>query len=299
MGSEGQGWHNGGDGDDFDNVVRLPTDWIGPPEELVPIGPVADRTLSADSFWGADSTALHEAVRPPRISAGSPPPYAKPRPSGEEPSSSREEPHPATDEPLELREEAYTPAEEPLPKEPERRQRLVVSSLVLIALIAAGALVMLLPGVRAKAGSAVSPGAALTTAERSPSATRAGIGQVAGVGGLTAGGRTVNRAAASRARSRSGVHRGRRGTRRDADGSGAGTTGLGADANRTHAAATISGAGISVSTTSATTTPATESTSGTSDQSAGAVDGTRSDVGTAEHTTSAAGLPAPGGPPAP
>ena len=52
-----------------DNVVRLPRDWLGPREELVPFGPSAERATSdtvtelprsADDFWGGadmDDTA--------------------------------------------------------------------------------------------------------------------------------------------------------------------------------------------------------------------------------------------------
>lgn len=56
-----------------ENVIRLPRDWLGPPEELVPIGPAAraraaQRELedgmppAADAFWSEDSAALHDAV---------------------------------------------------------------------------------------------------------------------------------------------------------------------------------------------------------------------------------------------
>jgi hypothetical protein len=59
-----------------ENVIRLPRDWLGPPEELVPIGPAAraraaqrDRDdgmpPAADAFWSEDSAALHDAVQAP------------------------------------------------------------------------------------------------------------------------------------------------------------------------------------------------------------------------------------------
>ena len=59
-----------------ENVIRLPRDWLGPPEELVPIGPAAraraaqrDRENAmppaADAFWSEDSAALHDAVQAP------------------------------------------------------------------------------------------------------------------------------------------------------------------------------------------------------------------------------------------
>jgi hypothetical protein len=103
--SEGRGWSSGIEGDDLDNVVRLPREWIGPLEELVPIGPRADPSaeaarqnsdtasgrselhehaprasasgsdqldadsgtdcLTADAFWGAGSRALHQVVQLP------------------------------------------------------------------------------------------------------------------------------------------------------------------------------------------------------------------------------------------
>ena len=61
---------------DEENVIRLPRDWLGPPEELVPIGPAAraraaQRELNgqtppaADAFWSEDSAALHDALQAP------------------------------------------------------------------------------------------------------------------------------------------------------------------------------------------------------------------------------------------
>lgn len=75
------------------NVVRFPRDWLGPLEELVPIGPSggqqsdsppdhaaddqptpAERRvvdfppsapLRADAFWGEDSASIHDALEPP------------------------------------------------------------------------------------------------------------------------------------------------------------------------------------------------------------------------------------------
>jgi hypothetical protein len=61
-------------------VVRLPRDWLGPREELVPIGaaaggpphpgePVAEAPTAwpptAHDFWGEDSAALHDAMQAP------------------------------------------------------------------------------------------------------------------------------------------------------------------------------------------------------------------------------------------
>ena len=59
-----------------ENVIRLPRDWLGPPEELVPIGPAARARAAqrgiengtpptADAFWSEDSAALHDAVQAP------------------------------------------------------------------------------------------------------------------------------------------------------------------------------------------------------------------------------------------
>jgi hypothetical protein len=60
-----------------ENVVRLPRDWLGPREELVPIGPEAraraaglgldDLPPTADAFWTEDAAALHDAVQGPSV----------------------------------------------------------------------------------------------------------------------------------------------------------------------------------------------------------------------------------------
>ncbi len=76
-----------------DNVIRFPRDWFGSKDDLIPIGPAADRleeaaaaaereaaerddpyALSADDFWGEGSGALHQPVDIPREAeaAGSP-----------------------------------------------------------------------------------------------------------------------------------------------------------------------------------------------------------------------------------
>lgn len=68
----------GGHGND--NVVPFPRDWIGPAEDLVPLGSPPDealgeepgsdeelgRTLGADAFWGECSASLHEAIEAPQ-----------------------------------------------------------------------------------------------------------------------------------------------------------------------------------------------------------------------------------------
>jgi hypothetical protein len=58
------------------NVIRLPTDWLGPRDELVPIAPRHDSPggesideplpTSADTFWSEDAGSLHDAVQAPR-----------------------------------------------------------------------------------------------------------------------------------------------------------------------------------------------------------------------------------------
>jgi hypothetical protein len=59
-----------------ENVIRLPREWVGPLEELVPIGPGAraraaqreaetGMPTAADAFWSEDSAALHDAVQAP------------------------------------------------------------------------------------------------------------------------------------------------------------------------------------------------------------------------------------------
>jgi hypothetical protein len=69
---------------DEENVIRLPRDWLGPPEELVPIGPAAraraaQRELNghtpptADAFWSEDSAALHDALQAPPEPSPQPP----------------------------------------------------------------------------------------------------------------------------------------------------------------------------------------------------------------------------------
>jgi uncharacterized membrane protein YgcG len=61
--------------DGRDNVVQLPRDWLGPREELVPLGPrawneepagEADKAYAAEDFWGERSDSLHGVVRSPQ-----------------------------------------------------------------------------------------------------------------------------------------------------------------------------------------------------------------------------------------
>lgn len=68
---------NQGDGPDrtAENVVRLPRDWLGPRDELVPMGSRAPtrqepdddaaRPPAADSFWGEDSGSVQSAMQAP------------------------------------------------------------------------------------------------------------------------------------------------------------------------------------------------------------------------------------------
>ncbi len=69
----------GGDEQAQSNVVRLPREWIGPIEDLVPFGPSAGSASSAsppyaaadlippgaDDFWGEDSAAVQDALQAP------------------------------------------------------------------------------------------------------------------------------------------------------------------------------------------------------------------------------------------
>jgi hypothetical protein len=70
-------------------VVRLPVDWLGPREELVPFGPSARgdqpeeaegpiTPLRAEDFWGESSAAIHDALEPPAPVARPPRPVASP-----------------------------------------------------------------------------------------------------------------------------------------------------------------------------------------------------------------------------
>ena len=50
------------------NVVRLPRDWLGPREELIPFGPRATQSASVPSpsdFWGERSADMHHALQGP------------------------------------------------------------------------------------------------------------------------------------------------------------------------------------------------------------------------------------------
>ena len=70
-----------------ENVVRFPRDWVGPLDELLPIGPLprspasepsaeAGLPPSADAFWSEDSAALHDAVTSREGAPAPPPPDA-------------------------------------------------------------------------------------------------------------------------------------------------------------------------------------------------------------------------------
>jgi hypothetical protein len=65
---------NGGqtDSDETRNVVRIPRDWFGPKEDLVPFGPAAwsapghqaETPPDAEAFWGEDADSVHEVLEP-------------------------------------------------------------------------------------------------------------------------------------------------------------------------------------------------------------------------------------------
>lgn len=60
----------GGEHEAQPNVVRLPRDWLGPRDELVPFGPrvgtpTDERPTSAADFWGEQSAAIHDALQAP------------------------------------------------------------------------------------------------------------------------------------------------------------------------------------------------------------------------------------------
>ena len=76
-----------GEGTETSNVFRLPVDWLGPREDLVPVGPRADaaaagadaaaadpplRAAAASDFWGEDSAAVQDAWQPLPASAPEP-----------------------------------------------------------------------------------------------------------------------------------------------------------------------------------------------------------------------------------
>ena len=70
-----------------DKVVRLPRDWLGPREHLVPFGqstpPAADPDLAAfapDDFWGERAAAIHAAVQAPEAGGLEHPPTGEPAP---------------------------------------------------------------------------------------------------------------------------------------------------------------------------------------------------------------------------
>jgi hypothetical protein len=80
-----------GQGPVGDNVIRLPTDWLGPREELVPVAPPRRPTgraeseeevtpPSAETFWSEDAGSLHDAVQAPRapVDMSDPPPAGPP-----------------------------------------------------------------------------------------------------------------------------------------------------------------------------------------------------------------------------
>src|SRR2546430_2374336 len=73
----------GSGGEDEDKVIRLPRDWLGPRDELVPFGPSADRSgrnrreceppTAADADHPSTAPAEDPSVRPPLEEVGSRP----------------------------------------------------------------------------------------------------------------------------------------------------------------------------------------------------------------------------------
>ena len=67
--------HGGTEGVLDDNVVRLPRDWLGPREDLIPFGsasepgPSVGLAPTADDFWGESSAAVQDAVQAPAVDA--------------------------------------------------------------------------------------------------------------------------------------------------------------------------------------------------------------------------------------
>ena len=62
--------------DETSNVVRIPRDWFGPKDELVPFGPRADESATArvladappldpNSFWGEDAGSVQDVLEAP------------------------------------------------------------------------------------------------------------------------------------------------------------------------------------------------------------------------------------------
>lgn len=73
------------DGRRGDNVVRFPRDWIGPREELVPVGVPEgpdDFPPRAEDFWGEGSAAVQDALQGPRVAAPGGAPVAEIRKHG-------------------------------------------------------------------------------------------------------------------------------------------------------------------------------------------------------------------------
>jgi hypothetical protein len=65
---EGRQIEAGSPPEQSDKVVRLPRDWLGPREDLVPFGPRAsapEAPPSAADFWGERSAAIHDALEAP------------------------------------------------------------------------------------------------------------------------------------------------------------------------------------------------------------------------------------------
>lgn len=89
---EGRQIQAGNPADASDKVVRLPRDWLGPREHLVPIAPSGPPPIApesdefaptADDFWGERSAAIHDVVQAPE---------PEPRPGAADPEPARTPP---------------------------------------------------------------------------------------------------------------------------------------------------------------------------------------------------------------
>jgi hypothetical protein len=78
---EGREIEAGGATETSNKVVRLPRDWLGPPEELVPLGQSAQPPAEPDvtgfapnDFWGERAAAVHSVVQAPEAEPPADPP---------------------------------------------------------------------------------------------------------------------------------------------------------------------------------------------------------------------------------
>jgi hypothetical protein len=62
---EGRQIEAGSPPESSDKVVRLPRDWLGPREDLVPFGPSTPLPFAPEDFWGERAAAIHSVVQAP------------------------------------------------------------------------------------------------------------------------------------------------------------------------------------------------------------------------------------------